>query len=381
MEFDDYESLPSGSIGVHMTAGALAGVMEHSLMFPIDSVKTRMQSLAPSPEAAYRSIREGLVKMVSSEGLLRPMGGINAVILGAGPAHAFYFSAYEGIKSTFGSSNSFQNHIVNAGAGCGATLFHDAVMVPADVIKQRMQMYNSPYSSCFDCLRKLYRSEGVKAFYRSFTTQMVMNLPFHAVHIVTYEKIQSVMNPERVYNPKAHMVSGAVAGAVAAALTTPLDMCKTVLNTQETSALVQLQQSRVIGIVGALRTIYLMNGFPGFFKGIHARILYQMPGTAISWSVYELFKHHMMNPNKNESPLPRWDNDLIKDSVIRDNANDGDSASKSHSDGDIDGKGLVQERFITLGTTTNKTVERLRTLHMPTLTANCTAADDIWLGK
>lgn len=72
-----------------------------------------MQSLAPSPEAAYRSIREGLLKMVNSEGVLRPLGGVNAVIIGAGPAHAFYFSAYEGIKVTFGSSNSFQNHLVN----------------------------------------------------------------------------------------------------------------------------------------------------------------------------------------------------------------------------------------------------------------------------
>nr|XP_045618519.1 mitoferrin-1-like [Procambarus clarkii] len=379
MEFEDYESLPVGSVGVHMTAGALAGVMEHCLMFPIDSVKTRMQSLAPSPEATYRSIREGLVKMVNSEGLLRPMGGVNAVILGAGPAHAFYFSAYEGIKSTFGSNNSLHNHIVNAGAGCGATLFHDAVMVPADVIKQRMQMYNSPYRSCFDCLRKLYRSEGVKAFYRSFTTQLVMNVPFHAIHIVTYEKLQSVMNPEREYNPKAHMVAGAVAGAVAAAVTTPLDMCKTVLNTQETSALVQLQQSRVIGIMGAFRTIYLINGFPGFFKGIHARILYQMPGTAISWSVYELFKHHMMVQTRNDSPSPHWNSDLIKDSVIRDLESDGESLSKSLSDND--GKVIVQERLLTLGTTTNKTVERLRTLHMPSLTANCAAADDNWLGK
>lgn len=72
-----------------------------------------MQSLAPSPEAAYRSIRHGLTKMVSSEGILRPMGGVNAVIIGAGPAHALYFSAYEGIKSTFGSSIPFQNHLVN----------------------------------------------------------------------------------------------------------------------------------------------------------------------------------------------------------------------------------------------------------------------------
>ncbi|KAK4311313.1 hypothetical protein Pmani_017171 [Petrolisthes manimaculis] len=373
MDFDDYESLPNGSVGVHMTAGALAGIMEHCVMFPIDSVKTRMQSLAPSPDAAYRSIREGLMKMVNSEGIMRPLGGVSAVVIGAGPAHALYFSAYEGIKARFASSNSLQNHMVNAGAGCGATILHDAIMVPADVIKQRMQMYNSPYASCYDCVRKLYRMEGMAAFYRSFTTQMAMNLPFHAIHIATYEKIQTVLNPDREYNPRVHMVAGAAAGAFAAASTTPLDMCKTVLNTQEASALVHLQQSRVVGILGAFRTIYIMNGMSGFFKGTRARVLYQMPGTAISWSVYELFKH-MMSQRRSESPPPLWDSDLLKDNVVRESVTETDTSIKSSGS---EGKVPV----LTLGSTTNKTVERLRSLHMPTITANCAAADDSWLRK
>lgn len=39
MEKDDYESLPTNSVAVHMTAGALAGIMEHCVMYPFDSVK------------------------------------------------------------------------------------------------------------------------------------------------------------------------------------------------------------------------------------------------------------------------------------------------------------------------------------------------------
>ena len=35
----DYEGLPQASIAVNMMAGALAGIAEHSVMFPIDSVK------------------------------------------------------------------------------------------------------------------------------------------------------------------------------------------------------------------------------------------------------------------------------------------------------------------------------------------------------
>lgn len=39
---------------------------------------------------------------------------------------------------------------------------------------------------------------------------------------------------DRKYNPIVHMAAGAAAGASAAAITTPLDVIKTLLNTQET---------------------------------------------------------------------------------------------------------------------------------------------------
>ena len=36
---DEYESLPTSSVATHMTAGAMAGMMEHVIMYPLDSVK------------------------------------------------------------------------------------------------------------------------------------------------------------------------------------------------------------------------------------------------------------------------------------------------------------------------------------------------------
>lgn len=40
MDFDnDYETLPTENVLTHMTAGAVAGVMEHCVMYPLDSVK------------------------------------------------------------------------------------------------------------------------------------------------------------------------------------------------------------------------------------------------------------------------------------------------------------------------------------------------------
>ncbi|XP_053856541.1 mitoferrin-1 isoform X3 [Vidua macroura] len=162
------------------------------------------------------------------------------------------------------------------------------------VVKQRLQMFNSPYTSVLGCVRTVHRTEGFGAFYRSYTTQLTMNVPFQAIHFITYELMQEHLNPHRHYNPQSHIVAGAVAGAVAAAATTPLDVCKTLLNTQENTALSSLKiRGHLSGMANAFSTVYQLGGVPGFFKGVQARVIYQMPSTAIAWSVYEFFKYFL----------------------------------------------------------------------------------------
>jgi solute carrier family 25 (mitochondrial iron transporter), member 28/37 len=197
-------------------------------------------------------------------------------------------------------------------------------------------MYNSPYKSAFDCIQRTLRKEGVKAFYRSYFTQLNMNIPFQCTHLVTYDYVQSHLNPDREYNPLSHSISGALSGAVAAAITTPLDVCKTLINTQECcnpeelckktinvnlnqnasrsafnmnaaiiaaiTAFVRSQSTttslRATGLRDAVHIIYSVDGYRGFFKGLVPRVLFQMPGTAISWSVYEYFKYYLKIRNQ-----------------------------------------------------------------------------------
>lgn len=148
-------------------------------------------------------------------------------------------------------------------------------------------MYNSPYSGAFHCARTVYRTEGIRAFYRSYTTQLSMNIPFQVTHFVSYEFLQDHFNYERKYDPLSHMLSGAGAGAMASAVTNPLDVAKTLLNTRAQ----ERGKQRIPGLITAMATIYKVSGVKGYFRGVTARMLYQMPSTAICWSVYEFFKH------------------------------------------------------------------------------------------
>lgn len=327
MEEDDYESLPPNASSIdHMIAGSAAGIMEHCIIYPVDVVKTRMQCLKPDPNARYSGITDAFVKIIRNEGAFRPVRGMGVVAFGAGPAHALYFSCYEFIKNNFsGIQKAGENAKINFVAGCFATLLHDAVMVPSDVIKQRLQMYNSPYKGIIDCVYRTTSKEGLRAFYRSYFTQVSMNIPFQTTHLVTYDFLQTSINRKREYNPMSHCVSGAIAGGLAAAVTTPLDVCKTLINTQECCNPDELCKKSVktnstlmnrINLLAqpvfvrnayttsvtanslrdAVFIIWTTEGMRGFFKGVLPRTVFQIPGTAVSWSVYEYFKHSL---NKN----------------------------------------------------------------------------------
>lgn len=95
-------------------------------------IKTRMQALTPGPGGGG-SVRAVLTRMVQQEGLLRPIRGMSAMIAGAGPAHALYFSCYELIKNRMITNSASQvNHLVYGVAGCIATVLHDGIMNPAE---------------------------------------------------------------------------------------------------------------------------------------------------------------------------------------------------------------------------------------------------------
>ena len=83
-----------------------------------------------------------------------------------------------------------------------------------------------------------------------------------------------------------------VAGGVAAAATTPLDVVKTLLQTRGTSTDAEIRNAR--GLWNAAGIIYRREGSKGFFRGMNARVLTAAPSTAICWSAYEVAKAYFI---------------------------------------------------------------------------------------
>ncbi|KAK6122151.1 hypothetical protein DH2020_044102 [Rehmannia glutinosa] len=218
-----------------MIGGSIAGMVEHMAMFPVDTIKTQMQALGSCPIKSA-SVNQALQSILKRDGLRGLYRGIGAMGLGAGPAHAVYFSVYEICKKSFSGGNP-NNSAAHAMSGICATVASDAVLTPMDMVKQRLQLSNSPYNGVLDCVRRVLREEGIRAFFASYRTTVLMNAPFTAVHFATYEATKKGLmefSPESVSDERLviHATAGAAAGALAAALTTPLDVVKTQLQCQ-----------------------------------------------------------------------------------------------------------------------------------------------------
>jgi len=287
----EYEGLsPNAGLGVNMIAGALAGITEHAVMFPVDSIKTRMQVFATNPAAVYTGVGNAFTRISSTEGMRALWRGVSSVIMGAGPAHAVHFGAYEAVKELAGGNIEGNKNawLATSIAGAAATVASDALMNPFDVIKQRMQVHKSEFRSAFTCARTVYRTEGLSAFYISYPTTLTMTIPFTAVQFTVYEQLKSFLNPSGSYSPMTHMISGGLAGAVAGAVTTPLDVAKTILQTRGTSQDVEIR--KVGGMVDAFRIIWSRDGARGFARGLTPRVLTFMPSNALCWLSYEFFK-------------------------------------------------------------------------------------------
>ncbi|KZT59902.1 mitochondrial carrier [Calocera cornea HHB12733] len=294
VEDEEYEALPLGvGVGVNMLAGAMAGISEHAVMFPVDSIKTRMQVFSTSPAAVYSGIGNAVARISSTEGLRTLWRGVASVIVGAGPAHALYFGTYEIVKEATGGNRPGHHKLTTriAWAGACATIAHDALMNPFDVIKQRMQLYGSSYRSVTQCARSVYQNEGMIAFYVSYPTTLMMTVPFTAIQFSTYESMKKFLNPQGTYSPLTHVMAGGIAGGVAGAITTPLDVAKTLLQTRGTSDDIRIRNAR--GMVDAFKIIWQRNGIWGFSRGLTPRVLTYMPSNALCWLCYEFFSRYI----------------------------------------------------------------------------------------
>jgi solute carrier family 25 iron transporter 28/37 len=227
---EDWEewSPEKGSFLNHAVAGSLAGVAEHTFMYPVDTIKTHLQCRrcgVAQEGGAFDAARQ----LVKEGGTFRLWRGVSTMFTACIPAHAAYFSIFEAAKSAMGGDKKELNEGAIAAAGAMSTFAHDFITTPLDLVKQRLQLGH--HGNLMSCMGDVIREEGVRSLYRSLPVTLLMNLPYGMVMVSTNESLKRVLNPSNEQNLGAFLLAGLGSGAVAGFVTNPLDVVKTRLQT------------------------------------------------------------------------------------------------------------------------------------------------------
>ena len=194
-------------------------------MFPVDTLKTAMQvrpvaGVALAADGAVGasstiSMAASFEQLTASGGMPRMWRGVQTMFTGCVPAHAAYFTIYEGCKARLtrdasasgpAAAGSSSSDPIAAGAAVAlATMAHDVIMTPMDCIKQRLQLGHHK-NSLVDCACAMMQHEGPRAFLRSYPTTLLMNVPYALIMGSVNEAIRGAINPNGTHSLTTYLV-------------------------------------------------------------------------------------------------------------------------------------------------------------------------------
>ncbi|KAK2655992.1 hypothetical protein Ddye_009044 [Dipteronia dyeriana] len=278
--FDLFRILFEGVI-----AGGTAGVVVETALYPIDTIKTRLQAVRGGGKIDLKGLYSGLA------------GNIAGVL----PASALFVGVYEPTKQKllkmFPENLSAVAHLT---AGAIGGLAASLIRVPTEVVKQRMQ--TGQFASAPNAVRLIVAKEGLKGLYAGYGSFLLRDLPFDAIQFCIYEQLQIGYKAAacRDLNDPENAVIGAFAGALTGAITTPLDVIKTRL-------MVQGSANQYKGIIDCVQTIVRDEGPPALLKGIGPRVLWIGIGGSIFFGVLERTKRMLAQRRPSHSQQPKQD--------------------------------------------------------------------------
>jgi len=171
--------------GQLVAAGALAGVANGVVSGPVEHIRIRLQTQSPT-NPAYNGPFDAIRKISGSYGVAGIYKGQVATLTREAVGYGAYFWAYETLIQRHTRVNNVPREQVPAayavlyGAAAGYALW--ACIYPIDVIKSRIQTdgfagSERKYASTFDCVRTVWRTEGVGAFTRGLGPTLIRS-PF-----------------------------------------------------------------------------------------------------------------------------------------------------------------------------------------------------------
>ncbi|KAJ7581560.1 mitochondrial carrier [Mycena floridula] len=187
-----------------VVAGVLAGLANGVVSGPVEHIRIRLQT-QPSKNPPYNGPFDAMKKIASAHGIAGIYKGQAVTFLREATGYGVYFLAYEKLVQREMRIKGVKRDQINPfspilyGAAAGYALW--AVIYPIDVVKSRMQTdgfsstTGQKYTSTLDCVRKIWRADGIKAFTRGLGPTLIRSPFANGATFLGFEMANRFLNP------------------------------------------------------------------------------------------------------------------------------------------------------------------------------------------
>jgi len=187
----------------YFASGVIAGLANSVVSGPVEHIRIRLQT-QPDKARLYAGPWDAIRKIYSAHGVVGIYKGQVATLCREASGYGVYFWTYEKLMEREMTQNGIRRDQVNPaktvlfGAASGYTLW--AVIYPIDMIKSRMQTdgfsaaTGKKYNSTWDCVRTIWRAEGIKAFTRGLTPTLIRSPFANGATFLGFEMAMRVLN-------------------------------------------------------------------------------------------------------------------------------------------------------------------------------------------
>jgi len=192
---DQYKRMVAGEGGEltvprRLIAGACAGMTATALTHPLDTVRLRLAL----PNSGYNGMGHAVATMVRTEGVVSLYKGLVPTLIGIAPYAALNFASYDLLKRyAYEGGRIQQSTVSNLLMGATAGTVAATVCYPLDTVRRRMQMKGSMYKNQADALATIWKTEGLRGFYRGWAANTLKVVPQNAIRFVSYETLKGLL--------------------------------------------------------------------------------------------------------------------------------------------------------------------------------------------
>ncbi|EXJ64161.1 hypothetical protein A1O7_00497 [Cladophialophora yegresii CBS 114405] len=278
-----------------MLGGVVACGPTHTLVTPLDLVKTRRQVVP----GIYKSNLQGWSSIYAKEGLRGVFFGWTPTFVGYSFQGLGKYGFYEIFKHLYGD-NMFLNTnrtLVYLGASASAEFLADILLCPWEAIKVRMQTTLPPYANTLrEGWSKIVDKEGFAGLYKGLYPLWGRQIPYTMCKFATFEETVKIIykqlgKPKESYNSLQQTAvsfsAGYIAGIACAVVSHPADVMVSKLNSDRKAG---------EGAGAAMSRIYKNIGFSGLWNGLPVRIVMIGTLTGFQWLIYDSFKVYLGLP-------------------------------------------------------------------------------------